>query len=61
MIKYETVYKPNITVPVSIMINNHKAIGIFIAFVRPGALGRYDVRWMEALFFYTWDFAFVWS
>jgi hypothetical protein len=42
--KYEAVYKPDITVPVSIMINSNKAIGMFVASVNPSALGRCDDR-----------------
>jgi hypothetical protein len=40
------------------MINNNKAKRMFIACVHPGALGRYDVRWKKAQFFYSWDFVF---
>lgn len=40
----EAVYKPDITVSVSIMINSNKALDLFISFVYPSALGRCDVR-----------------
>jgi hypothetical protein len=43
-IKDDAVYKPDITVPVSIMINNNEAIGMFVASAHPSELGRCDVR-----------------
>jgi hypothetical protein len=43
-IEDEAVYKPVITVPISLLIHSNKAIDMFVAYVHPSELGRCEVR-----------------
>jgi len=43
-IKDDALYKPDVTFPVTIMINSNKAIDMFVASIHPSALGSCDVR-----------------